>query len=101
MNKLPQIVPISDIRIRHGEVLEKLENGPVILAQRSRPAAVLISVEEWDKIAQRMSELEEREVLRRRLRTAHTEPDVSVDNFMRELNTQEAMPEQWSLNNGQ
>lgn len=90
MNKLPQIIPISDIRIRHGEVLGKLENGPVILAQRSRPAAVLVSVEEWDKIAQRMSDLEERELLRQRLRAAHAEPDVSFNDFMQDISAQVA-----------
>jgi PHD/YefM family antitoxin component YafN of YafNO toxin-antitoxin module len=35
-----------------------LENGPVYLAQRSRPAAVLLSTEQWDRIAARLEDLE-------------------------------------------
>lgn len=46
----PQIVPISDFRIKQAEVLTKLHHGPVFLAQRSKPAAVLVSIEEWDRI---------------------------------------------------
>jgi prevent-host-death family protein len=46
----PQIVPISDFRIRQAEVLNKLDKGPVFLAQRSKPAAVLVSMDEWDKL---------------------------------------------------
>ena len=44
----PQIVPISDFRIRQAEVLTKLQKGPVFLAQRSKPAAVLLSVQDYD-----------------------------------------------------
>ncbi|MFN8487910.1 MAG: type II toxin-antitoxin system prevent-host-death family antitoxin [Caldilineaceae bacterium] len=58
MDTVPQIVPISDLRIRHNDVLEMLKNGPVILAQRSRPAAVLVSVEAWDDQAEYIDNLE-------------------------------------------
>ena len=40
----PQIVPISDLRIRHSEVLRMLAQGPVFLAQRSRAIAVLVAM---------------------------------------------------------
>lgn len=45
-----QIVPITDLRKHHNDILSKLSQGPVILAQRSRAAAVLVSVQEWDII---------------------------------------------------
>jgi prevent-host-death family protein len=56
---LPQITPISDMRIRIGEVMGKLQKGPVILAQHSRPAAVLVSIADWEKIADELAELKQ------------------------------------------
>ena len=50
----PQIVPITDFRIRQGEVLTKLTKGPVFLAQRSKPAAVLVSMQEWEQIQEEL-----------------------------------------------
>jgi prevent-host-death family protein len=59
----PQIVPISDLRIRHTEVLAMLEQGPVFLAQRSKAAAVLVSVGEWNVIAGQLKRLQQLELL--------------------------------------
>lgn len=59
----PQIVPISDLRIRHPEVLAMLEQGPVFLAQRSRATAVLVSMEEWNAIAAQLKRLQQLELL--------------------------------------
>jgi prevent-host-death family protein len=53
----PQIVPISDFRIRQAEVLTKLAEGPVFLAQRSKPAAVLLSMKEWDQMTTELKRL--------------------------------------------
>jgi prevent-host-death family protein len=63
----PQIVPISDFRIRQAEVLTKLNKGPVFLAQRSKPAAVLVSVEEWDQITAELKRLRRHAEADRRL----------------------------------
>ena len=52
-----QVVPISDFHVRQTDVLTKLDNGPVILAQRSRPAAILVSVLEWDKMVAELKRL--------------------------------------------
>jgi PHD/YefM family antitoxin component YafN of YafNO toxin-antitoxin module len=64
-----------------------LSRGPVILAQHSRAAAVLISIEEWDRRAERLRELEWREKARQATREAResNEPDMSFDEFMAEL----------------
>jgi prevent-host-death family protein len=59
----PQIVPISDLRIRHSEVLAMLAQGPVFLAQRSKATAVLVSVEEWKAIAAQLKRLQQLELL--------------------------------------
>jgi PHD/YefM family antitoxin component YafN of YafNO toxin-antitoxin module len=57
MNAVPQIVPVTDLRLKHVQVFGMLHNGPVVLAQRSRPAAVLVSVEAWDKLAAELKRL--------------------------------------------
>lgn len=54
--KTPQIVPVSDLRMKHLQVFELMSNAPVFLAQRSRPAAVLISVEQWDRLMERLED---------------------------------------------
>ncbi|RIK41879.1 MAG: hypothetical protein DCC55_10445 [Chloroflexi bacterium] len=59
MTTVPQIVPVSDMRLRHTDVLKLLENGIVVLAQRSKPAAVLVSVEEWNRLMEQLELLED------------------------------------------
>lgn len=57
MNRVQQIEPITTMQKAPTEILAMLTNGPVILAQRSRPAAVLVSVEEWDRLADELTTL--------------------------------------------
>lgn len=85
MQTVPQVLPVSELRNKHRAVFALLSNGPVILAQRSRAAAVLVSVEEWDQRAERLRELEWREEARRAVLAATTEPDLSYDEFASEL----------------
>ncbi len=56
MTTTEQIVPVSDFRIRQTNVLSKLNNGPVYLTQRSKPAAVLLSNGVWDHLLQRVDD---------------------------------------------
>ena len=56
MNKVNQIVPISDMKLQQPEVLGMLAKGPVVLAHRSRPAAVLVSVEQWDRLMEQLED---------------------------------------------
>lgn len=46
----PQILPISDMRNHHPEVMKKLENGPVFLTLRGEGAAVLLSTAQWERL---------------------------------------------------
>ncbi|MBP7963645.1 MAG: type II toxin-antitoxin system Phd/YefM family antitoxin [Caldilineaceae bacterium] len=57
MNPTPQIVPITDLRKSSPDVLDLLSNGPVFLAQRSRPAAVLLSTQQWDSLNMQLEEM--------------------------------------------
>jgi PHD/YefM family antitoxin component YafN of YafNO toxin-antitoxin module len=53
----PQIQPISELARDHKTLLRKLKSGPVFLAQRGRPAAVVVSPQQWDSIATELSRL--------------------------------------------
>jgi prevent-host-death family protein len=55
METIQQIVPISDLKLHHAQVLGRLAKGPVVLAQRSRPKAVLVSIEEWNQRAEELA----------------------------------------------
>jgi prevent-host-death family protein len=57
MDRVQQIVPISDMKLKHAQVLGLLSKGPVVLAQRSKPAAVLVSVAQWDAQADELARL--------------------------------------------
>ena len=46
---MPQTEAISNFKNRCDEVLTKLNQGPVLLLQRSQPAAVLVDPEQWNR----------------------------------------------------
>jgi len=60
MARIPEIVPISDLRQHAAEVLRGVQETrePVVITQRGRAAAVMLSVEEYERAEN------EREVLR-------------------------------------
>ena len=51
MTRIPDIVPVSDLRQEAASVLQKLRGSsdPVVVTQRGRAAAVLLSVEEYER----------------------------------------------------
>lgn len=51
MDKVMPTAPISDVHLKQKELLERVEDGPVVLMSRSQPTAVLVSIEEWNKTA--------------------------------------------------
>lgn len=56
MNRVQQIVPISEMKLNQAQVVGMLSAGPVVLANRSKPACVLVSIEAWDSIADELAE---------------------------------------------
>ncbi len=60
MGKVPAIVPISDLREDAANILGRMKktHEPVVITQRGRAAAVMVSVEEYERSTH------EREVLR-------------------------------------
>jgi len=49
--KIPEIVPVSDLRQRAAEVLKKLQESedPVVVTQRGRIVAVMQTLESYEK----------------------------------------------------
>ena len=76
MQTVQQIVPISDMHINQTAVLAMVDKAPVILAQRSKPRAVLVSVEQWDAIARELRHLKLR--LEAKRIEEETQPDEWV-----------------------
>ena len=60
MGKVPAIVPISDLREDAANILDRVKKShePVVITQRGRAAAVMVSVEEYERSEH------EREILR-------------------------------------
>jgi len=57
---LPSIAPVSDMRVRQSEIIERAKNGPVVLVERgSKPALVVVSPEQWNAIAEQLEFLED------------------------------------------
>lgn len=60
MSRIPEVLPVTDLRQDAAAVLRKLKDSrePVIISQRGRAAAVMISIEEYER------ENAERQILR-------------------------------------
>jgi PHD/YefM family antitoxin component YafN of YafNO toxin-antitoxin module len=57
MNTIPNLVPISQLRLRQNQILAELPKGPIILTQRGVAAAVLVSPQMWNGLAQERENL--------------------------------------------
>ncbi|MEH1937284.1 MAG: type II toxin-antitoxin system Phd/YefM family antitoxin [Nostoc sp.] len=53
-----QIYTLTDARNKHGEVFDKAATEPVLLTKQSRPSHVIISAESYQKLINRLEELE-------------------------------------------
>lgn len=63
LNFAEDILPVTDFRNNAADVLAQLSQSgrPVVLTQRGRASAVLIDVAEYQKLCDRLEELERRE----------------------------------------
>ncbi|MCB0081778.1 MAG: type II toxin-antitoxin system Phd/YefM family antitoxin [Caldilineaceae bacterium] len=78
MDTVPQITPISDMKLDQSAVLAKADTAPVVLSQRGRPRAVLVSVEYWDAMAKELRKLRAREVAAQRAKEIEADPSILV-----------------------
>ena len=49
---IPQIRPFSSLRQDQDSILDAMDREPVILSQRGRKRAVLVSVEQWNHMVE-------------------------------------------------
>ena len=56
-------VTVTDLQRRAAEVIESLNEGPVIVSQRGRPAAVLLTAQAFERIERALEESEAKQVL--------------------------------------
>jgi hypothetical protein len=85
---VPQIEPVTRLARGHKEIFEMLQNGPVILAQHSKAAAVLVDVETWNETLRRLAYLERMVVAERasaRIRAGQYFTQEEVDAGFRKL----------------
>ncbi len=80
MNEIPQMATVADLRHKHLEVFTKLDKGPVVIAQRSKPTAVLVSTAQWNEIARKLKRLELLAEARRISDEIATDPNKSVSH---------------------
>ena len=54
---IPEYTPISALQRNYSAVIQKLEDGPVILAQHSRPIAVVLSTGQYERMETELKRL--------------------------------------------
>lgn len=55
-------VTVTDLQRRAAEVISSLREGPVVVSQRGRPAAVIVTAEAYEQMEQALAEVEARHV---------------------------------------
>lgn len=55
-------VTVTDLQRRAAEVISGLQEGPVVISQRGRPAAVIITAEAYEQMEQAVAEVEAKQV---------------------------------------
>ncbi|MBE2237399.1 MAG: type II toxin-antitoxin system Phd/YefM family antitoxin [Caldilineaceae bacterium] len=58
MHKLYQTIAAGDLKANTNAAFAMAEEGPVVVLSKATPKAVLVSPDEWNRIAQRLSVLE-------------------------------------------
>jgi prevent-host-death family protein len=57
--KVREVIPISELRKRQAEVLAALEKGPAILTQHGKGAAVLLSLDAYNRLLEELEDLQD------------------------------------------
>ncbi|MDQ3248472.1 MAG: type II toxin-antitoxin system Phd/YefM family antitoxin [Chloroflexota bacterium] len=92
MQPMPQTETVSSLKNNQAAVLAKIRKQPLLLLQNSKPVAVMVSLEEWNRTAARLRELERHNIIRQRVQEAQatSEPDISFEEFMADLEATDA-----------
>lgn len=55
-------VTVTDLQRRAAQVISSLTDGPIVVSQRGRPAAVIITAEAYEQMEQVLAEVEANQV---------------------------------------
>lgn len=77
---IPQIEPVTSLSKDYRSVFSKLDNGPVVLAMRSRPAAVLLSIHDYEKLITRLEHFELLAEAKRNIAKADADPSTVISH---------------------
>jgi prevent-host-death family protein len=55
-------VTVTDLQRRAAEVISSLRDGPVVISQRGRPTAVILTAEAYEQMEQAVAEVEAKQV---------------------------------------
>ena len=58
-----QTYSLTDARNKHGEIFDKAAIEPVLLTKQSRPSHVIISADSYQKLINRLQELEDMQLV--------------------------------------
>lgn len=75
---VPQLLPISTLQRTYTAVVSKLPNGPVFLSQKSKPIAVMLSTQDYERLATAEEELKR---LRRIVQYDQQFADMRAGNY--------------------
>jgi antitoxin Phd len=81
MPAMPELIGISELRLRQNEVLGKLHAGPVLLTQRSRAVAVLVSPKQWNELMEELEDLQD--IIAAKEARAEAEPSMGLEEYAR------------------
>jgi antitoxin Phd len=59
IERVPLTIPVSDLRNEQARILEQLGDGPILLTQRGRAAAMLIAPQRWNELIDHLETLED------------------------------------------
>lgn len=76
---ISQIAPVTQLIRDHLSVLNRLVDGPVVLAQRSKPAAVLLSVNDYEKL---LADSEDAKRFRRTIKSDQAFKEMNAGNYV-------------------
>ena len=78
MIHIPQIEPVTRLSKDYKGIFSQLNKGPVVLAMRSRPAAVLLSVSDYEQMVTRLEQFELLSEAKRNLARAEADPTTVI-----------------------
>jgi antitoxin Phd len=86
MMALPELIPISDLRFKQNAILKRLADGPIVLTQRGRAAAVMLSPDAYNQLLADLEDYRDVRAIDEAIQEQGDEPLMAIEDFITELN---------------